>query len=126
MCSGRGRAIWENASWKRATRYPKGESGVYASQSVGHLERMSSSDVRFLKRYGIIRSHIGSTQECEMVLNLERFSHQSGQSFGLTFPIGLEALLGEAYLLLLGDKIIGALLNHVNLCEFTLLFRFSL
>ena len=61
-----------------------------------------------------------------MVLNLERFSHLSSQSFGLTFLIGLEALSGEAYLLLLGDKIIGALLNHVNLCEFTLLFRFSL
>ena len=53
---------------------------------------MSSMDVRFLKGYGMIRSHIGSTKECGVVLKLERFSHLSGQSFGLGSLIGLEAL----------------------------------
>ena len=40
----------------------------------------------------VIRSHIGSTKECGMVLKLERFSNLSGRSFGLGSPIGLEAL----------------------------------
>ena len=40
----------------------------------------------------MIRSHVGFTQECGVVLKLERFSHLSGQSFGLGSPIGLEAL----------------------------------
>ena len=31
----------------------------------------------------MIRSHIGSTRDCEVVLKLERFSHLSGRSFGL-------------------------------------------
>ena len=69
---------------------------------------MLSEDVRYLKGYAIIRSHIGFTQKCGVVLKLERFSHLSGQSFGLSFLIGLEALLlvlslrvsvaGEGYL----------------------------
>ena len=50
---------------------------------------MSFADVQFLKGYGMIRSHIGSTQECEVVLKLERFSHLSGWSFGLGSSIGL-------------------------------------
>ena len=53
---------------------------------------MSSVDVRFLKGHGMIRSHIGSTQECGTVLKLERFSHLSCQSFGLSSSIELEAL----------------------------------
>ena len=40
----------------------------------------------------MIRSHIGSTQECEVTLKLERFSYLSGQSFGLNFPIKNKAL----------------------------------
>ena len=40
----------------------------------------------------MIRSHIGSIQECGMVLKLERFSHLSGRSFGLGSPIELEIL----------------------------------
>ena len=40
----------------------------------------------------MIRSHIGSTQECGVVLKLERFSRLLGQSFGLGSSIGLEAL----------------------------------
>ena len=35
---------------------------------------MSSTDIRFLKGYEMIRSHIGSTKECGVVLKLERFS----------------------------------------------------
>ena len=53
---------------------------------------MSSVDVRFLKGYEMIRSHIGSTQECGTVLKLERFSHLSCRSFGLGSSIELEAL----------------------------------
>ena len=53
---------------------------------------MPSGDVRFLKGYEMIRSYIGSTQECGVVLNLERFSHLLGWSFGLGSPIGLEVL----------------------------------
>ena len=53
---------------------------------------MLSSDFRFLKGYGIIRSHIGSIQECGVLLKLERFSHLLGQSFVLGSPIGLEDL----------------------------------
>ena len=53
---------------------------------------MPSTDVRFLKGYGMIRSHIGSIQECGVVLKLERFSHLLDRSFGLDSPIGLEAL----------------------------------
>ena len=49
-------------------------------------------DVRFLKGYEMIQSHIGSTQECGVVLKLERFSHLSGRFFGLGSPIRLEAL----------------------------------
>ena len=40
----------------------------------------------------MIRSHIDSKKECGVVLNLERFSHLSDQSFGLGSPIGLKAL----------------------------------
>ena len=40
----------------------------------------------------LIRSHIGSAQECEVVLKLHMFSHLSGRSFGLGSLIGLEAL----------------------------------
>ena len=40
----------------------------------------------------MIRSYIGFTQECEVVLKLERFSDLSGRSFGLNSPIRLEAL----------------------------------
>ena len=40
----------------------------------------------------MIRSHIGSTQECGVVLKLERFSHLSGLSFGLGPLIRLKAL----------------------------------
>ena len=53
---------------------------------------MLSMNVRFLKGYGMIQSHIGSTQECEVVLKFERFSYLSGRSFELGSPIGLEAL----------------------------------
>ena len=35
----------------------------------------------------MIRFHIGSTQECGVVLKLERFSHLSGWSFRLGFSI---------------------------------------
>ena len=41
----------------------------------------------------MIQSHNGSIQECGVVLKLERFSHLSSQSLGLSSPIGLEALL---------------------------------
>ena len=58
-----------------------------------HLERISSVDVHFLKGYGMIRSHIDSTQVCGVVLKLERFFHLSGQSFELGYSIGLKALL---------------------------------
>ena len=40
----------------------------------------------------MIRSYIGSTQECGVVLKFEIFFHLSGQFFGLGSPIGLEAL----------------------------------
>ena len=50
-------------------------------------------DVRFFKGYGIIRSHISSTQECRVVFKFEMFSHLSDRSFGLRFLIRLEALL---------------------------------
>ena len=53
---------------------------------------MAYADVQFFKGYGMIRSHIGSTQECGLVLKLERISHISDQSFGLGYPIGLEAI----------------------------------
>ena len=51
-----------------------------------------SADVRFLKEYGMILSHIGSTQEYEVILKLETFSHQSDRSFRLRNLIGLDAL----------------------------------
>ena len=50
---------------------------------------MQSVDVWFLKGYGMIRSHIGSTQECGVILKLERFSNLSNRFFGLDSPIGL-------------------------------------
>ena len=53
---------------------------------------MSSMDVRLLKGYVMIRSHIGSTQEYGVVIKLEKFFHLSGRSFGLGSPIGLEVL----------------------------------
>ena len=40
----------------------------------------------------MIRSHIGSTLECGVVLKLKRFSNLSSRSFGLGSPIRLEAL----------------------------------
>ena len=40
----------------------------------------------------MIQSHIGYTQECGVVLKLERFSHLSNRSFELGYPIGLESL----------------------------------
>ena len=43
----------------------------------------------------MIRSHIGSTRDCGMVLKIERFSHLSNRSFGLGSPIGLGYLLGS-------------------------------
>ena len=42
----------------------------------------------------MIRSHIGSIQECKMTLKLDRLSHLSNQSFGLGYSIELEALSG--------------------------------
>ena len=63
-----------------------------ASQSVSHLELIPSADVRFLKGSGMIRSHIGSTQECGVVLKLDGFSHLIGWSFGLGSSIRLEYL----------------------------------
>ena len=53
---------------------------------------MPLADARFLMGYRMIRSHIGSTQECGMILKLERLSHILGRSFGFGSPIGLEAL----------------------------------
>ena len=44
---------------------------------------MPSTNVRLLKGYGMIGSHI---------LKLDRFSHLSGRSFGLDFSIGLKAI----------------------------------
>ena len=49
-------------------------------------------DFQFLKGYGMIRSHIDSTQECGVVLKLKRFSRLSSQSFGFDYPIGLKTL----------------------------------
>ena len=40
----------------------------------------------------MIRSHIGSIQECGVVLKLKRFFHLSGRSFWLGSSIGLKAL----------------------------------
>ena len=37
----------------------------------------------------MIRSHIGSTKDCGVVLKLVRFFHLSDQSFGLSSPIRL-------------------------------------
>ena len=54
---------------------------------------MSSANVWFLKGYGMIRSHIDSTQECGVVLKLEKFSPISYRSFGLGSSIGFKALL---------------------------------
>ena len=53
---------------------------------------MPSADVRFLKGYEMIQSHIGSTQECGAILKLERFSNLSDLYFGLGSLIGLETL----------------------------------
>ena len=44
---------------------------------------MPSTDVRLLKGYGMIGSHI---------LKLDRFSHLSARSFGFGFSIGFKAL----------------------------------
>ena len=41
----------------------------------------------------MIRSHIGSTQGCEVVLKLEGFSHLSGWSFGLGSLIGWVSII---------------------------------
>ena len=54
---------------------------------------MLSTDIQFLKGYGMIRSHIDFTQECGVVLKLERFSYLSGRSFGLDSSTRLKALL---------------------------------
>ena len=51
-----------------------------------------STDVPFFKGYEMIRSHIGSTQKCGVVLKIKRFSHLASESFGLGSPIGLEVL----------------------------------
>ena len=40
----------------------------------------------------MIRSHIGSTKYCGVILKLERFSHLSDRSFGLGSLIGLRYL----------------------------------
>ena len=50
-------------------------------------------DTGFFKGYGMIRSHIGSTQEWEVVLEFERFSHLFGWYFGLGSPIGLDLII---------------------------------
>ena len=42
----------------------------------------------------MIQSHINSTQECEVVLKLKRFSYLSNQSFGLGSPIGQGPIIG--------------------------------
>ena len=47
----------------------------------------------------MIRSHICFIQKCGMVLKLDRFFHLSGQSFGLSFLIGLETLSGSLFIL---------------------------
>ena len=46
----------------------------------------------------MIRSHIGSTQECGVVFKLERFSHLLGRPFGMGSLIGLEALSIGAFI----------------------------
>ena len=46
----------------------------------------------------MIRSHIGSTQGSRVVLRFERFSSLSGQSFGLSSPIGLEGPIIGAFI----------------------------
>ena len=40
----------------------------------------------------MIQSHIGSTQECRVVLKFDKFSYLSDWSFGLGSPTRLEAL----------------------------------
>ena len=40
----------------------------------------------------VIQSHIDSTQDCRVVLKLDRFSHLSSRSFRLGSQIGLEDL----------------------------------
>ena len=40
----------------------------------------------------LIRSHIGFTQECGVVLKLDEFSYLIGSSFGFGSSIGLEYL----------------------------------
>ena len=47
---------------------------------------------RLIKGCGMIRSYICSTQKYEMVLKLERLSNLLDRSFGLDYPIGVEAL----------------------------------
>ena len=51
---------------------------------------MSYADVWFHKGYGMIRSHIGSIQECRV--KLEMFSHLSSRYFRYDSLIKLEAL----------------------------------
>ena len=36
----------------------------------------------------MIRSHIGSTRNCEVILKFKRFFYLSDRSFGLSSPIG--------------------------------------
>ena len=54
-----------------------------------------------LKEKVLIRSHIGFTQEYEVILKLERFSHLSDRFFKLSSLIRLKAL--SLMLLLRGD-----------------------
>ena len=46
----------------------------------------------FVRCMILIRSHIGYTQECKVVLKLKRFSHLLGGSFEFGSSIGLDAL----------------------------------
>ena len=63
-----------------------------SSECYPKCESPKVNVVRFLKRYEMIRSHISSIQECGVILKLERFSHLSDWSFGLSYSIGLETL----------------------------------
>ena len=56
-------------------------------RSESYQEYEPSADVRLLYRWTMIHSQIGSTRDCGMILKLEKFSHLSSRSFGLSFPI---------------------------------------
>ena len=59
-------------------------SGHPKSTGIPWVDGLSKGPLGFeASQYGIIRSHIGSIQDCGMVIKLEIFSHLFGQSFGL-------------------------------------------